>query len=69
MPLSLKKRVLERRATASEPGLGEQMALYRELGFEVVKLEVVSDPESGCRECMGDGQTFVIYTRKKRTDD
>jgi hypothetical protein len=62
----LQKEGWMRRSAASEPRLGEIVALYRELGYEV-RLEPLDEEEQNgaCSVCFGeDPSRFqVVYTR------
>ena len=57
----------ERRGIFSEPRVGELVALYKELGYEVrvEPLDPADLPTEGCRECiLVQSQRFrTIYTR------
>jgi hypothetical protein len=57
-----------RRGEASEPRLSETIALYKELGFEVLHKPLDDEEkDDGCRVCFNEDPSLykVIYTRKK----
>lgn len=68
-----------RRSVASEPRLGEAVAMYRNLGYEVLLVPLLrEDPGGSCTACFDADASperyQVIYTRPKEgaqdeTDD
>lgn len=69
-PAKLKAEGWERRSVADEPRLSEIVALYRELGLEVLLLPVLSAKDGeGCVECFAadaDPARFkIVYTRER----
>jgi len=65
-PARLAREGWVRRNVASEPRLAEAVAMYEELGFEVIVLPATEASEGGCTVCIegeGEGGHRVIYTR------
>ena len=62
----LKKEGWEKRFIADEPRLSEAVALYEEIGFEVL-LEPVDTSAEECAPCMTVDDSYkTIYTRPKK---
>lgn len=76
---TLERQGWHRQFIAAEPRLGEAVAMYRELGFEVhleplptqekSSIGQVQEAETGCRACFEDseGQYSIIFTRPAQT--
>jgi hypothetical protein len=62
----LKNEGWEKRFIADEPRLSEAVALYEEIGFEVL-LEPVDTSSEECASCMTASDSYkTIYTRRKK---
>ncbi|MEW6489183.1 MAG: hypothetical protein AB1578_14845 [Thermodesulfobacteriota bacterium] len=72
-PGRLRAEGWQRRSVASEPRLGEAVAAYRSLGYEVLLVPVlregVGEGAAACTACLEAGEDphryQVIYTREK----
>ncbi len=65
-PVDLEKQGWEYRFTASEPRLGEHVAEFRALGFDVHLERIGADdaPDASCSTCLEDRPVFAIYVRR-----
>lgn len=71
----LEREGWEKRSCEREPRLSELVALYEELGFEVLLLPARPEDFSGkspeCRPCLDEAvlaQYKTLYTRRQRLD-
>jgi fructose-1,6-bisphosphatase/sedoheptulose 1,7-bisphosphatase-like protein len=64
----LEKKGWVRRSILDEPRLSEVVMMYKEMGLEVMVIDMDPDIADGCKTCvMGHkGKLKVVYTRKKK---
>ncbi len=66
-PDTLEREGWEYRFTASQPGLDEHVAQFRELGFDVhlERIQAGDAPDASCSSCLEDRPVFAIYVRRR----